>query len=122
MQKFSKDNLALGLAVCAFLLSAVFFYGLWRNVSGLSQEVAELTAVHSTTLELDRRSTTLDSRIADLQALPRRTTTMALEQQIRAMAHATGDLNQQLKGKHRDKLERIQTLLREIGDDLHEQK
>lgn len=122
MQKFSKDKLALGLAVCAFLLTAVFFYGLWRNVKGLSQEVAELTVVHSTTLELDRHAAMLDARIANLQTLPRRTSVMVLEEQLRAMAHAAGDLNQQLAGKHQDKLERIQALLTEIGDDLHAQK
>lgn len=122
MQKSSEDKLALGLAVCAFLLTAVFFYGLWQNMNGLTQEVEKLTAAHSAVLELDRRTAVLDSRIANLQALPRRTSDMVMEQQLRAMAHVAGNLHQQSAGRHQDKLERIQALLTEIGDDLHTQK
>lgn len=116
---FSKDKLALGMAVCAFLLTLTLFCGLWRNMLGLSHAVDELRAAHASALELDRRAVILDARIADLDALPRRTAAMALENQLRDMAHTAGDMDRRLKGRHRDKLERIQSLLTEIGDDLH---
>ena len=47
---------------------------------------------------------------------------MALENQLRDMAHTAEDLDRRLAGRHRDKLERIQSLLTEIGDDLHAAK
>lgn len=119
---FSKDKLALGMAICAFLLTLTLFCGLWRNILGLSHAVDELRAAHASALELDRRSAILDARIAALDALPRRTAAMALENQLRDMAHTAGDLNRRLAGRHRDKLERIQSLLTEIGDDLHAAK
>jgi guanylate kinase len=47
---------------------------------------------------------------------------MTMENQVRAMAHATQDLDRRLDGRHRDKLKVIQELLEEIGDDLDESK
>ena len=67
-------------------------------------------------------TTILDARIADLDALLRRMVVMALENQLRDMAHTAGDLDRRLAGRHRGKLERIQSLLTEIGDDLHAAK
>ncbi len=122
MRLFSRDKLALGMAICTFLLTLTLFCGLWRNMLGLSHAVDELRAAHASALELDRRAAILDARIADLDALPRRTAAMALENQLRDMAHTAGDLDRRLAGKHRDKLERIQSLLTEIGDDLHAAK
>lgn len=122
MRLFSRDKLALGMAICAFLLTLTLFCGLWRNMLGLSHAVDELRAAHASALELDRRAAILDARIADLDALPRRTAVMALENQLRDMAHTAEDLDRRLAGRHRDKLERIQSLLTEIGDDLHAAK
>lgn len=122
MRLFSRDKLALGMAICAFLLTLTLFCGLWRNMLGLSHAVDELRTAHASALELDRRAAILDARIADLDALPRRTAAMALENQLRDMAHTAGDLDRRLAGRHRDKLERIQSLLTEIGDDLHAAK
>lgn len=122
MRLFSRDKLALGMAICAFLLTLTLFCGLWRNILGLSHAVDELRAAHASALELDRRAAILDARIADLDALPRRTAAMALENQLRDMAHTAEDLDRRLAGRHRDKLERIQSLLTEIGDDLHAAK
>lgn len=122
MRLFSRDKLALGMAICTFLLTLTLFCGLWRNMLGLSHAVDELRAAHASALELDRRAAILDARIADLDALPRRTAAMALENQLRDMAHTAGDLDRRLAGRHRDKLERIQSLLTEIGDDLHAAK
>ncbi|WP_151192319.1 hypothetical protein [Desulfomicrobium orale] len=122
MRLFSRDKLALGMAICAFLLTLTLFCGLWRNILGLSHAVDELRAAHASALELDRRAAILDARIADLDALPRRTAVMALENQLRDMAHTAEDLDRRLAGRHRDKLERIQSLLTEIGDDLHAAK
>ena len=122
MRLFSRDKLALGMAICAFLLTLTLFCGLWRNMLGLSHAVDELRTAHASALELDRRAAILDARIADLDALPRRTAAMALENQLRDMAHTAGDLDRRLAGRHRGKLERIQSLLTEIGDDLHAAK
>lgn len=122
MRKFLRDRLALGAAVCVFFLTLVLFYGQWRNVLGLSGAVSDLRTTHAEALTLDRRATDLDARIANLDALPRRTEFMVLENQARDMIHTAGDLDRRLAGKHRDKLERVQALLTEIIDDLHEKK
>jgi hypothetical protein len=110
------------LAVCTILLLFVFFYALHQNVAGLGREIEELKSLNSAVLELDARHTTLDSKVTELGTLPRRTTAMAMENQVKAMAHATDDLDQRLDGKHRDKLAVIRTLLQEIGEDLHDSK
>ena len=119
---FGRDRVAAGLAVCTILLLFVFFYALHQNVAGLGREIEELKSLNSAVLELDARHTTLDSKVTELGTLPRRTSAMAMETQVKAMAHATDDLDQRLDGKHRDKLAVIRTLLQEIGEDLHDSK
>lgn len=119
---FGRDRVAAGLALCTILLLFVFFYALHQNVAGLGREIEELKSLNSAVLELDARHTTLDSKVTELGTLPRRTSAMAMENQVKAMAHATDDLDQRLDGKHRDKLAAIRTLLQEIGEDLHDSK
>lgn len=119
---FGRDRVAAGLAVCTILLLFVFFYALHQNVAGLGQEIEELKSLNNAVLELDARHTTLDSKVTELGTLPRRTSAMAMENQVKAMAHATEDLDQRLDGKHRDKLAVIRSLLQEIGEDLHDSK
>ncbi|NLW80359.1 MAG: hypothetical protein GXY42_01600 [Desulfovibrionales bacterium] len=119
---FSRDRLAVGLAVCTLLLLLVFFYGLHQNVAGLGQEIEELKSLNSAVLMLESRHTMLDSKVTELNTLPRKTTVMTMENQVRSMAHAADDLEQRLGGRHRDKLSVIRTLLQEIGQDLHDSK
>lgn len=118
----AKDRVAAGIAIGTILLLFVFFFALHRNVDGLAREIEELKALNSAVLELDARHAVLDGKVAELNTLPRRTTVMAMENQVKAMAHATEDLDQRLDGRHRDKLAMIKSLLQEIGDDLHEAK
>jgi len=78
--------------------------------------------LNSAVLELDARHATLDGKVTELGTLPQRTYLMTMENQVRAMAHATDDLDQRLEGKHRDKLAAIRLMLQEIGEDLHAAK
>ena len=119
---FGRDRVAAGIAVCAIVLLFGFFIALYRNVAGLGREIEELKKLNSAVLELDARHAVLDGKVTELATLPRRTTAMAMENQVKAMAHATDDLDQRLDGRHRDKLTVIRTLLEEIGDDLHGSK
>jgi hypothetical protein len=113
---------AAGLALCTILLLFVFFYALHQNVEGLSREIEELKSLNSAVLELDSRHAALDGKVTQLATLPRRTSAMAMENQVRAMAHAADDLDRRLDGRHRERLAVIRTLLQEIGEDLHETK
>lgn len=119
---FGKDRVAAGLAVGTILLLFVFFYALHQNVEGLSREIEELKSLNSAVLELDARHAVLDGKVTQLETLPRRTSAMAMENQVKAMAHAADDLDRRLDGKHRERLAVIRTLLQEIGEDLHETK
>ena len=119
---FGKDRLAAGLAVGTILLLFVFFYALHQNVEGLGREIEELKSLNSAVLELDARHAVLDGKVTQLETLPRRTSAMAMENQVKAMAHAADDLDRRLDGKHRERLAVIRTLLQEIGEDLHETK
>lgn len=119
---FGKDRVAAGLAVCTILLLFVFFYALHQNVQGLSREIEELKALNSAVLELDARHAVLDGKVTELTTLPRRTSAMAMENQVRAMAHAADDLDRRLDGRHKERLAVIRTLLQEIGEDLNDTK
>jgi len=119
---FGKDRVAAGLAVGTILLLFVFFYALHQNVEGLGREIEELKSLNSAVLELDARHAVLDGKVTQLATLPRRTSAMAMENQVKAMAHAADDLDRRLDGKHRERLAVIRTLLQEIGEDLHEAK
>jgi hypothetical protein len=119
---FEKDRFAAALAGGALLLLFVLFYALSQNLAGLEREIEELRSLNSAVLELDARHAALDGKIAALDALPRRTTAMAMENQVNAMAHAVQDLDQRLDGRYRNKLGAIQALLTEIGKDLAEEK
>ena len=119
---FGRDRVAAGIAAGTILLLLVFFYALYSNVQGLSREIEELKVLNSAVLELDARHAALDGKVTELATLPRRTTVMTMENQVRAMAHATEDLDRRLDGRHRDKLEVIQELLEEIGQDLNESR
>lgn len=117
---FGKDRIAAALAVGAILMLFVFFYALHQNVEGLGREIEELKRLNSAVLELDARHAVLDGKVTELATLPRRTSAMAMENQVKAMAHAADDLERRLDGRHGDKLAAIKTMLREIGEDLHE--
>jgi hypothetical protein len=119
---FEKDRFAAALAGGVLLLLFVLFYALSQNLAGLEREIEELKRLNSVVLELDARHAALDGKIAALDALPRRTTAMAMENQVNAMAHAAHELDQRLDGRHRDKLAAIQSLLAEIGEDLKDTK
>lgn len=119
---FEKDQFAAALAGGTLLLFFVLFYALSQNLVGLEREIVELRSLNSAVVELDARHAALDGKIAALDALPRRTTAMAMENQVKAMAHAVQDIDQRLDGRHRDKLSAIQALLLEIGTDLKDTK
>lgn len=119
MAEFKKDRIAAGVAAGAVLLLFVFLYAMQQNLAGLSREIEELRVLNQAVLELDARHATLDGRVAELSTLPRKTASMAMENQLKAMAHATEDLDQRLDGKYSDKLSVIKTLLQEIGEDMH---
>ena len=119
---FGRDRVAAGIAVCSIVLLFVFFFALYRNVGDLGREIEELKKLNSAVLELDARHAVLDGKVTELATLPRRTTAMAMENQVKAMAHATDDLDRRLDGRHRDKLTVIRTLLEEIGEDLNGSK
>lgn len=115
----SKDKVAAGLAIFCLLLLFVFFFALNRNIEGVAREIQELQRINASLVTLDSRRAEVDGKITELQALPRRTRTMALENQVRAMAHATADLDRQLHGQYRDRMAEVRRLLEEIGEDLH---
>lgn len=118
-EAFGKDRVAVGLAVGTILLLFVFFYALHRNVEGLGREIEDLKRLNSAVLELDARHAVLDGKVTELAALPRRTSAMAMENQVKAMAHAAEDLDRRLDGRQRERLAVIRTLLQEIGEDLN---
>lgn len=119
---FGRDRVAVGLAACAILLLFVFFYALHQNVAGLGREIEELKSLNSAVLDLDARHAALDGKVTLLDTLPRRTTLMTMENQVKAMAHAAEDLDNRLDGRHREKLAAIRSMLQELGDDLHDTK
>ena len=119
---FGRDRVAAALAAGTILLLFVFFYALHQNVEGLGREIEDLKRLNSAVLELDARHAVLDGKVTELATLPRRTSAMAMENQVRAMAHAADDLDCRLDGRHSDKLAAIKTMLQEIGEDLHDSK
>jgi len=119
---FGKDRIAAALAAGTILLLFVFFYALHQNVEGLGREIEELKRLNGAVLELDARHAVLDGKVTELATLPRRTSSMAMENQVRAMAHAAEDLDRRLDGRHSDKLAAIKTMLQEIGQDLRDSK
>lgn len=121
-EPLSKDRLAVAVAIFCLLLLFVFFFALNRNIEGISQEIHELQRINASLVTLDSRRAVLDGKVTDLQSLPRHTRLMALENQVRIMSHATADLDRQLHGEHRDKLQAVQRLLEEIGEDIHNTK
>ncbi|GAB1409512.1 hypothetical protein MASR1M90_06660 [Desulfovibrionales bacterium] len=117
-----RDKIAAGLAMATILLLGVLFYAVHRHLVGLEQEIDALQRLHSEVVALDNRHTVLENKVTELATLPRKTQTMVVENQLKSMEHAVGDLDQRLDDKHRDKLAMIRTLLGEISTDLHEAK
>lgn len=119
---FGKDRIAAALAAGTILLLFVFFYALHQNVAGLGREIEELKRLNGAVLELDARHAVLDGKVTELATLPRRTSAMAMENQVKAMAHAAEDLDRRLDGRQRERLAAVRALLQEISEDLHETK
>ena len=119
---FGTDRVAAGIALGAILLLLVFFYALEQSVTSLGKDITELRNLNGAVLDLNNRNVVLDNKVTELNALPRRTTVMTVENEVNAMAFATDDLDRRLHGKHHDKLQVIRSLLQEIGEDLHDSK
>lgn len=115
---FGTDRVAAGLALGTILILLVFFYTMEQSVTGLGKDIEDLRSLNSAVLDLNNRNVVLDGKVTELNTLPRRTTAMTIQQQVRAMAHATEDLDQRLHGKHHDRLQVIRALLQEIEEDV----
>ncbi|MBC7356567.1 MAG: hypothetical protein H5U09_10285 [Desulfomicrobiaceae bacterium] len=113
-----RDQSIMAMAVAAFLLAMVLFYAVDRRMEGISAEIAALRAVSAKVSQLEDRALAVERSATELASLPRKTRTMAAENQVGAMAAAAEDLQATVGAKHRDKLEAVRLLLEEIRNDL----
>ena len=113
-----QDISILAVAVAAFLLALVLGYGLHRRMEGIASEITELRAVAAQVDRLEGRALDVEGAAVRLGSLPRKTRSMAVENQVGVMAAAADDLSRTLGPAHADKLRAVQVLLEDVRKDL----
>lgn len=116
----NKGSLTLGLGLALLVVVSTFIV-LKHNLKSLHQEVEAVRQLHVQVLDLDQRHALLDHRVAQLQRLPEQTKQLVWANQIKTMAHALVDLqDQNTNNMHQEELRIVHGLLEKISTEIND--
>lgn len=117
VDKTSRDmgKVALFIAILAVVLLVVFFFGLNRNLTGLSAKVDGLATLKTDVEALDGRMGVAEERLVALETLPAKARKMVMGTMLQEMAQRTAYLGTQMDTEaQNEKLHRAMELLQQV--------
>ncbi len=98
---------ALVVSLLSLVLLAIFFFGLSRNLSGLTEEVKRLNS-------LRRDVEGIEARLVEVEKMPLKARNMIIDSELDSMAQRAAYLGGLVDPERGEKLSRAQELLREV--------
>ncbi len=116
LKEVRKDmgKVALIVSILAVVLMVVFYFSLKLTVGSMEKKVAELYPVKKQVVVLDKTVGELQNKMARLENLPEKTRKMIFANILNDLSQKTEYLSSQMKGAQREKLLRIESMLKEL--------
>ncbi len=120
LKEVKKDmgKVALIISIMAVMLMVVFYFSIKLTVGTIEKKMAELYPVKKQVVILDKTVGDLQSRMAKIEKLPEETRKMIYGDILNEISQKAEYLSQHLKGSDRDKLMKVQRILRELETTL----
>ncbi len=112
--KRDMGKVALIVSILAVMLMVVFYFSLKLTVGSMEKKVAELYPVKKQVVVLDKTVGELQTRMAKLENLPEQTRKMIFANILDELSQKTQYLSSHMKGAQREKLLRIENMLKEL--------
>ena len=120
LKEVKKDmgKVALIISIMAVMLMVVFYFSMKLTVGTIEKKMAELYPVKKQVVILDKTVGNLQSRMAKIEKLPEETKKMIYGDILNEISQKAEYLSQHLKGSDKDKLMKVQRILRELETTL----
>ena len=120
LKEVKKDmgKVALIISIMCVMLMVVFYFSIKLTVGTIEKKMAELYPVKKQVVILDKTVGDLQSRMAKIEKLPEETRKMIYGDILNEISQKAEYLSQHLKGSDRDKLMKVQRILRELETTL----
>ncbi|WP_461833991.1 hypothetical protein [Desulfothermus sp.] len=120
LKEVKKDmgKVALIISIMAVMLMVVFYFSIKLTVGTIEKKMAELYPVKKQVVILDKTVGDLQSRVAKIEKLPEETRKMIYGDILNEISQKAEYLSQHLKGSDKDKLMKVQRILRELETTL----
>jgi uncharacterized protein YybS (DUF2232 family) len=112
-------KVALFISLMAIILLVVFFFGLNQNMTGLTDEVKEISALQEQMSSMESRMVTVEEDVAALENLPQEARRMVVRSMLQEMAQRVRYMSIQVENEQQStKLNQAMELLEEVQVDL----
>jgi len=120
LKEVKKDmgKVALIISIMCVMLMVVFYFSMKLTVGTIEKKMAELYPVKKQVVILDKTVGDLQSRMAKIEKLPEETRKMIYGDILNEISQKAEYLSQHLKGSDKDKLMKVQRILRELETTL----
>ena len=102
----------------AVMLMVVFYFSMKLTVGSMEKKLTELYPIKNQVVILDKSVGDLKTRMAKIEQLPKETRRMIYENILNELTQKAEYLSNHLKGQDKEKLVRIQNMLKEIEDNM----
>ncbi len=120
LKEVKKDmgKVALIVSIMAVMLMVVFYFSMKLTVGSMEKKLTELYPIKNQVVILDKNVDDLKTRMAKIEQLPKETRRMIYENILNELTQKAEYLSNHLKGQDKEKLVRIQNMLKEIEDNM----
>ncbi len=112
--KRDMGKVALIVSIMAVMLMVVFYFSLKLTVGSMEKKVAELYPLKKQVVVLDKTVGDLQNKMTRLEDLPEKTRKMIFANILNDLSQKTEYLSSQMKGAQREKLLRIESMLKQL--------
>jgi hypothetical protein len=120
LKEVKKDmgKVALIVSIMAVMLMVVFYFSMKLTVGSMEKKIAELYPVKKQVVVLDKSITDLKTRMAKIEQLPEETRKMIYGDILSELTQKTKYLSSHLKGEQKEKLLKVQHILKDLETNL----
>ncbi|GAB6888363.1 hypothetical protein JCM13304A_18620 [Desulfothermus okinawensis JCM 13304] len=120
LKEVKKDmgKVALIISIMAVMLMVVFYFSMKLTVGTMEKKITELYPVKKQVVVLDKTVGDLQSRMEKIEKLPEETRKMIYGDMLNEISQKAEYLSKHLNGANRDKLIRVQRMLKDLESSL----